>query len=95
MRLRIGRAQSPRSPLVLRGRLRNEFERFQPTIGERLGVKRLPDSAKGYKMFLVRVDRTAVESQPDWSLLGTANTVAQPSPTDGDGNRGDDDDVPF
>jgi hypothetical protein len=50
--------------------LANEFRKLRPKVGERLGVKRLPDHTKGYKRFLVRVDRAANESGPDWDSLG-------------------------
>lgn len=37
--------------------LYDEFRKLQPRTGERIGVKRLPDSEKGYHRFAVRIDR--------------------------------------
>ena len=37
--------------------LREQFKKLRPKIGERVGIKRLPDSDKGYKRYALRVDR--------------------------------------
>lgn len=41
--------------------LREEFKEKRPKPGERVGVKRLPDSEKGYKRYALRVDRDEPE----------------------------------
>jgi hypothetical protein len=47
--------------------LRGEFEKLVPKPGERVGIKRLPDSTRGaqnYKRFAVLVDREGADAVP-------------------------------
>ena len=55
------RTDEARSVWLLHTVLRGEFEKKRPRPGERIGIKRLPDSEKGYKRYVVRVDREEPE----------------------------------
>lgn len=48
--------------------LRREFERQKPKVGERIGVKFCGKHPKGYKMFVLIVDRS--EEEPNFAPLG-------------------------
>jgi hypothetical protein len=45
---------------------RQEFQDQKPRPGERVGIKRLPDTEKGFHRFRVVVDRDAAASVPDF-----------------------------
>lgn len=47
--------------------LLERFKELRPAPGERLGIKRLEDSERGYARYLVKVDRPQVE--PVWEAL--------------------------
>ena len=47
--------------------LLEKFKDLRPAPGERLGIKRLPNAAKGYARYVVKVDRPA--EVPDWEAL--------------------------
>jgi len=57
-----------RSVWLLHAVLRNEFAEQKPKPGERIGIKRLSDHAKGYKRYRLRVDRGQAEPEvPDFA----------------------------
>ena len=58
--------------------LLDEFRKKRPKVGERIGIKRLPNAAKGYWRYELRVDREEPDV-PDFSRFG---------PTDGGPGRG-------
>ena len=43
------------------------FKELRPAPGERVGIKRVDDSGKGYARYLVKVDRPEIE--PAWETL--------------------------
>jgi hypothetical protein len=57
--------------------LRNEFSEQKPKPGERVGIKRLPDSERGYKKFALRVDRGPTADVPDFSQYGAPADVLE------------------
>ncbi len=70
--------------------LRGEFAEKRPRPGERLGITRLPDADKGYKRYVLLLDRGGEGELPDFDSLGPAADqpprVPEPPP---------DDDIPF
>ena len=80
--------------------LRDEFRKQRPKVGERVGVKRLPDADKGYKRYVLRVDRPEPDV-PDFDAFAAPGDVApehrkalrdNPAPSDADDGDPDDDD---
>lgn len=86
-----------RSVWLLHTVLLREFQEQKPRIGERVGVKRLPDSEKGYRRYALRVDRP--EPEPDDLLeeATPADFVPEPDPEPPAPPPGPppDDDLPF
>jgi hypothetical protein len=70
-----GGATSLKAVWITSKMLITEFAKCEPKIGERVGVKRLPDSDKGYKRFVVRVDRPTATLEPKPNRLDTANSA--------------------
>ena len=58
-----------RSVWLLYTVLRGEFKKQRPMPGERVGVKRLADAAKGYRRYVVLVDRQERQI-PDFDAFG-------------------------
>lgn len=50
----------------------DEFKRLRPRPGERIGIKRLADAEKGYKRYVVKVDRDEPEV-PDFEEFGATS----------------------
>ena len=61
---------------LLHAVLISEFKKQMPRPGERLGIKRLPDSHKGYKRYFLRVDR----DNPDIPEFGDPQLDEAPGP---------------
>lgn len=59
--------QTPRSVWLMHTVLHGEFKKLRPKPGERVGIKRLQDSEKGYARYVVRVDRE--EPVPDFQAF--------------------------
>jgi hypothetical protein len=55
--------------------LRDEFRKKRPHPGERIGIKRLPDAAKGYKRYVLRVDRREAQV-PNFDQFAPTGDVA-------------------
>ena len=68
-----------RSVWLLHAVLRDEFEKQKPLPGERCGIKRLPDSDKNYKRYVVRIDRDQPDL-PDFSQFAPAGDVPPEEP---------------
>ena len=64
-----------RSVWLMHTVLRNEFQEQRPKPGERLGIKRLPDSERGYRRFALRIDRGPQEEIPDFGAYGAPTDV--------------------
>lgn len=73
--------------------LRNEFAKQRPRPGERIGLKRFPDSEEGYARWVLRIDRAQSDAEvPDFASYGqshddpgdvTARVDAAPRPAAG------------
>ena len=85
-----------RSVWLMHKVLRGEFERLKPLVGERIGIKRLPDSRNDYKRFSVKVDRNDSE-QPDLGPFAAADDASPEERSEPDGGQPQepDDDLPF
>ncbi len=90
----------PRSVWLLHTVLRDEFKEQRPRVGESIGIKRLPDSDKGYKRYVLRVDRPEPDV-PDFGAFAAPGDVApehrkalrdDPTPLDADDGDPDNDD---
>ena len=70
--------------------LRERFKDRRPMPGERFGIRRLPDSGRGYQRYVVVVDRNETE-EPDFFKTDKAADRNSDQP------RGalNDDDIPF
>ena len=55
--------------------LKNEFERQQPTVGERVGIRRLADSDKGYKRYKLLIDREVLQESESHSTNSTEEEI--------------------
>ena len=55
--------------------LKNEFERQQPRVGERVGIKRLADSDKGYKRYKLLIDREELQKSESDSTDATGEEI--------------------
>jgi hypothetical protein len=68
---------TPRSFWLLHTVARGEFAKLKPRPGERVGIKRLADSEKGYRRFVVKVDRPISNADvPDFSTFASPGDVA-------------------
>ena len=68
---------APRSFWLLHTVARGEFTKLKPLPGERVGIKRVPDAAKGYRMYVVKVDRPVSDADvPDFSTFASPGDVA-------------------
>ncbi len=68
--------------------LQSLYKRWRPQAGERFAVRRLPDHAKGYRVFTMVVDRET--SQEPEFFSDDQSDPTKPSP-----RSGSDDKVPF
>ena len=68
--------------------LQNLYKRWRPQQGERFAVRRLPDHAKGYRVFTMIVERETSE-EPDFFAAGENGATETPRPMRSD------DEVPF
>lgn len=70
-----------RSLWILHHVLRDEFAKQRPRPGERIGVKRLADSDRGYQRFVLRVDRQEpADAVPDFAAYGITDGGEAPGP---------------
>lgn len=70
--------------------LLDEFKRKRPMVGERIGIKRLSDAAKGYRRYELRVDREEPD-MPDFSRYGSPDNAPARGGTASGGSQGDED----
>ena len=68
---------APRSFWLLHTVARGEFAKLKPHPGERVGIKRVPDSEKGYRRYVVKVDRPVSDAEvPDFNTFAAPGDVA-------------------
>ncbi len=82
-------AGEPRAVWIFHTVLLDEFRKKRPKVGERIGIKRLPDAAKGYWRYELRVDREEPDL-PDFSRFGPPDGVPARGGAAAAGSQGDD-----
>ena len=82
-------AEGPRAVWIFHTVLVSEFEKKRPKVGERIGIKRLPDAAKGYRRYALRIDREEPDVL-DFSRFGRPNDVPARGGAASGGSQGDD-----
>jgi len=83
-------AGEPRAVWIFHTVLLDEFKKKRPMVGERIGIKRLPDAAKGYRRYELRVDRKEPEV-PDFSRFERPNDVPPRGGAAAGDSQGDED----
>ena len=66
----------------------DQFKKLRPKPGERVGIKRVADSEKGYARYVVKVDRPEEIQVPDWDSLGASKERTPPTSSAAGGRRG-------
>lgn len=79
----------PRAVWIFHKVLLGEFEKKLPKVGERIGIKRLPDAAKGYRRYALWVDREEPDV-PDFSRFGSLNGAPRRGGAAAAGSQGND-----
>ena len=82
-------AGEPRAVWIFHTVLLDEFKKKLPKVGERIGIKRLPDAAKGYRRYVLWVDREEPDV-PDFSRFGPPDPPERGEAAAG-GSHGDED----
>jgi len=83
-------AGEPRAVWIFHTVLLDEFRKKRPKVGERIGIKRLPDAAKGYRRYVLWVDREEPD-MPDFSCFGPPDGAPGRGGASAGGSQGDED----